>query len=774
MDSISGKSASLAQENLNKLLELFPSCVLEVPRATSADHAATQDHDAATAFASAGYTRRVDVAKLLALIGEEPDSTSTAQPFEPFGFLWAGKRQAIAEAAQSIDKTLRPAVNESVDFAHTRNLYIEGDNLEALKLLLRGYSGAVKMIYIDPPYNTGTDFVYKDDFRQGQREYEQAAGIADSEGKRFVVNKSTEARFHSNWCSMMYARLALARQFLTKEGVIFISIDDHEQHHLRCLCDEVFGEHNFVAQLIWQRAYSPKNDAKYVSNSHDYVLLYARNIDSFDIGRLPRDEKVNAVYKNMDNDPRGVWRPDNLSVKTYSAANDYPITTPSGKVFTPPTGRCWSVSQQKFQELVSDNRIWFGRDGNSKPSLKRFLHELNNDGMVPTSLLLNSNIDDKSAQAELNAAISANLQAPQAQALLANLKEKTRFAAKSLQAKLQDFLDQALADSSEANDSSAIAANTLLLRQQIGDSQEGAQELKALMHAGVFDGPKPVRLISHLMRLANLDKDDIVLDFFSGSATTAEAVLRANAADGGSRRFILVQFPEPCAPNSPAAQAGFTNICEIGKERIRKVIAALKSEQQNNCTKIVHGGSETAILSGLSHITDPLTDAVAPQESVITPLPDASASVPASTAALVPPLDLGFRVFKIDSSNKNPSYPVSEYQQALLSQLDSAFKADRSELDLFFGCLLDYRLPLDRTFATIDLAGHNAYVYDHGELLACFADDIDVSLVEAIAALPEPPIRVVLNERCFSSSEQQINLSERFKTLLPQVEIKVL
>ena len=432
------------------------------------------------------------------------------------------------------------------------------------------------------------------------------------------------------------------------------------------------------------------------------------------------------------------------------------------------------MSKEEFARLVADNRIYFGKDGNNTPRFKRFLHELNNDGMVPTSLLLNSNIDDKSAQAELNASIGGNLQAPQAQALLANLKEKTRFAAKSLQAKLQDFLDKALADSADANGSSAIASNTLLLRQQVGDSQEGAQELKALMHAGVFDGPKPVRLISHLLRLANLGKDDIVLDFFSGSATTAEAVLRANAADGGSRRFILVQFPEQCAPHSPAAQAGFTNICEIGKERIRKVIAALKSEQQNNCTKIVHGGSETAILSGLSHITDPLTDAVAPQESVITPLPDASASVPASTAALVPPLDLGFRVFKIDSSNKNPSYPVSEYQQALLAQLDSAFKPDRSDLDLFFGCLLDYRLPLDRTFATIDLAGHSAYVYDNGELLACFAEDIDVSFVEAVAALPEPPLRVVLNERCFVSSEQQINFSERFKMLLPQVELKVL
>ena len=590
MDHITGKSASVAQENLDKLLELFPSCVVEVPQAQTQTQAQVQAQAESAVAASPAYVRRVDVAKLLALLGQESDtvasSTSSAMPPEPFGFMWAGKRQAMAEANQTIDKTLRPCVDESVDFARTRNLYVEGDNLEALKLLLRGYSGAIKMIYIDPPYNTGTDFVYKDKFHQSTKDFEQAAGIVDSTGKRFALNKTTEARFHSNWCSMIHARLSLARQLLSKDGVIFISIDDHEQHHLRCICDEVFGEQNFVAQLIWQRAFSPKNDAKYVSNSHDYVLLYARNIDSFKIGRLERTAEANARYSNPDNDPRGVWMSDNLSVKTYSKASDYPITTPSGRVVNPPAGSCWRVSKEEFARLVADNRIYFGKDGNNTPRLKRFLHELNNAGMVPTSLLLNSAIDADSAQVELNAAISANLQAPQAQALLANLKEKTRFATKSLQAKLQDFLDQALADADVDADGSnaAIEDNTLLLRQQVGDSQEGAQELKALMQAGVFDGPKPVRLIRHLMRLANLQEDDIVLDFFSGSATTAEAVLRANAADGGSRRFILVQFPEECAAGSPAAQAGFANICEIGKERIRKVIFDIKNNAPQKCT----------------------------------------------------------------------------------------------------------------------------------------------------------------------------------------------
>ena len=501
--------------NFAALAQLFPSFVVEQKTAAA-------DTEATAADKAAPVQHTIDVDKLLALIGRDAQSVAgtavhaTAQSqYEPFGFLWAGKRQALTEAQQIIDKTLRPCVDESVDFALTRNLYIEGDNLEALKLLLRGYSGAVNMIYIDPPYNTGNDFVYKDDFRQSAKDYEQAAGMTDSEGKRFVLNKSNEARFHSNWCSMMYARLALARQLLAKDGVIFISIDDHEQHHLRCLCDEIFGEQNFVVQLIWQRAFSPKNDAKYVSNSHDYVLLYARNIDSFKIGRLERTAEANARYSNPDNDPRGVWMSDNLSVKTYSKANDYEITTPSGRVVNPPAGLCWRVSKEEFARLAADNRIYFGKDGNNTPRLKRFLHELNNDGMVPTSLLLNSNIDGSGAQSELNAAIGANLQAPQAQALLANLKEKIRFAQKSVQSKLQDFLDQTLADSTEVNDSSAIAANTLLLRQQVGDSQEGAQELKALMHAGVFDGPKPVRLISHLLRLANLGKDDIVLDFFS-------------------------------------------------------------------------------------------------------------------------------------------------------------------------------------------------------------------------------------------------------------------
>ena len=600
LNKISGQSMDVVQANFEALAQLFPSCVIEMPTTDAVD--AADAADAASTGSVQHYQRVIDWQRLAQLVGVGAGvvvaESQTVPSHENFGFNWVGKRDAIFEANRSIDKTLRPDVAASLDFASTHNLFIEGDNLEALKLLLRGYSGAVKMIYLDPPYNTGSDFVYNDDFRQSQQEYEQAAGLVDESGKRFAINSNTDARFHSKWCSMMYARLSLLRLLLSDDGVIFISIDDHEQHHLRCICDEVFGEQNFVAQLIWQRAFAPKNDAKYVSNSHDYILMYARHIERFKIGRLERSAAADARYNNPDNDSRGVWSSSDISAKTYSKSNDYEITTPSGRVVRPPHGRSWTVSATEFARLVADNRIYFGKDGNNAPRLKRFLSELRHDGMVPTSLLLNSTVGESEAQcSELLSAISANLQQPAAQALLRNLQELARCGGlgaaekasvtKSQQEKILAFLDQAESSASACSEVSATN-KTLLLRQQVGDSQEGAQELKARLHAGVFNGPKPVRLLRHLMTLANLDAEngDIVLDAFAGSATTAEAVLQANAADGGKRRFIMLQFPEVCVPQTPAAQAGFATIAKIGQARLRNVIAELEKQ----CTNTVQGG----------------------------------------------------------------------------------------------------------------------------------------------------------------------------------------
>uniref|UniRef100_UPI00359CAEDF site-specific DNA-methyltransferase n=1 Tax=Bifidobacterium adolescentis TaxID=1680 RepID=UPI00359CAEDF len=324
----------------------------------------------------------IDFDKLRLELGDEVDEGQ-----ERYAFTWPGKADAIRQLQTPSTATLRPCVEKSRGrdgkdgSFDSDNIYIEGDNLEVLKLLQRGYHGKVKMIYIDPPYNTGHDFVYKDKFGDTIENYKEQAGLANQS------NVDTSGRFHSDWCSMMYPRLRLARELLSDDGVIFISIDDNEDRNLRIICDEVFGEANFVSQLIWERAYSPKNDAKYVSNSHDYVLVYAKSIERFAIGRLPRTTEANARYKNPDNDPRGVWKPSDLSVKTYNAESDYPITTPSGRIVEPPAGRCWRLSRNAFRERLQDNRIWFGPKGDSVPCIKRFLTELKFDGMAPTSIM---------------------------------------------------------------------------------------------------------------------------------------------------------------------------------------------------------------------------------------------------------------------------------------------------------------------------------------------------------------------------------------------------
>ena len=329
------------------------------------------------------------------------------------------------------------------------------------------------MIYIDPPYNTGNDFVYNDDFAQSREEFEAASGLFDDEGNQLVdpMQRNTESngRFHTDWLNMIFPRLKVARDLLSDDGVIFISIDDNEQDNLRKVCDEVFGGRNFVAQLIWERAFAPKNDAKYVSNSHDYVVVYAKEIDQFKIGRLPRTEEADARYSNPDNDPRGVWQSDNLTVKSYTASCDYPITTPSGRVVEPPAGRCWSLSAKAFAERLQDNRIWFGSDGNGVPRIKRFLSELKYDGMAPTSILF---------------------------------------------------------------------------YKEVGHSQEGSQEVNKLLGAGVFDGPKPIRLLYRLLKLANLSNDSIVLDFFSGSGSMAHSLMKFNADKDLKAKYILVQVNE--------------------------------------------------------------------------------------------------------------------------------------------------------------------------------------------------------------------------------------
>lgn len=623
MDKMKMESPDMTAQNIDRIAALFPNCVTE-----------TVDEN--------GKLKPAINFELL----KQMLSPDVVDGDERYEFTWVGKKAAIVEANKPIRKTLRPCKEESKDWDSTENLYIEGDNLEVLKLLQESYLGKVKMIYIDPPYNTGNDFIYADDFMRSQEEENQQMGMYDEDGDRLFKNTDTNGRFHSDWCSMIYSRLMLARNLLAEDGVIFISIDDNEQENLKKCCDEVFGGQNFVAQLVWERAYAPKNDAKFISNSHDYVLMYARNLNDFVIGRLPRTEEANARYQNPDNDPRGVWKPSDMSVKTYNAACDYPITTPSGRVIEPPAGRCWSLSQNAFLERLQDNRIYFGADGNSVPCMKRFLTELKYDGMAPTSIMF---------------------------------------------------------------------------YKEVGHSQEGAKEVTKLLDAGAFDGPKPVRLLTRLLTLANLKDDSIVLDFFSGSATTAHAVMQMNADKESRVKYLMVQLPEACEENGTAYKAGYKNICEIGKERIRRAGEKIKS-------------------------ASPLT---------------------------TQDLDVGFRVFKLDDTNmKDVYYAPDDYSQGLLAGLESNIKENRTDLDLLFGCLLDWGLPLSLPYSSEQIDGCTVHTYNDGDLIACFAENIPESVVKEIAK--RQPLRAVFRDSSFANSPAKINVTEIFKLLAPDTRVKVI
>lgn len=566
---------------------------------------------------------------------------------ERYQFTWPGKREAMRIANTPSNMTLRPDRESSVDFDNTGNLYIEGDNLEVLKILREDYLGKVKMIYIDPPYNTGNDFVYEDDFSQTSGEFRDKSGMFDEDGnmilQNYEVNSESNGRFHTDWLNMIYPRLKVARDLLTEDGVIFISIDDNEVENLRKVCDEVFGERNFIAQLIWERAFSPKNDARFVSNSHDYVLMFTRNIDSFVIGRLDRTAEANARYSNPDNDPRGVWMSSDISVKTYNAACDYPITTPSGKIIEPPAGRCWSLSKKAFFERLQDNRIWFGPNGDNTPRIKRFLSELKFDGMAPTSILF---------------------------------------------------------------------------YKDVGHSQEGAQEVVSLFgDKGVFDGPKPVRLLQRLITLANLKDDSIVLDFFSGSATTAHALMKTNLEKGTDRKFILVQLPEKVSDKKK--DQGYGTICEIGKERIRR---AGKKILEELATKKAENG---------------LFD----KESEPTRL------------------DVGFRVLKLDTSNMQDVYYTPEDSSAA-TLFDDNVKPDRTPEDLLFQVMLEYNLPLSAKIERKTIAGKEVFSVNDDYLIACFDENVNETVITEVAK--RKPLYFIMRDSSLSSDQVADNFEQIF------------
>ena len=622
------QSADILKQNIEKLAKIFPSCVSE---------------------------GKVNFEALKQLFSDK-----IIDGDESYNFTWVGKKAAVVEAHTPIRKTLRPCVEESVNWDKTENLYIEGDNLEVLKLLQESYLGKVKMIYIDPPYNTGNDFIYRDDFSIGEEEYAEMIGNI-SEGERLYKNTDSNGRFHSDWCSMIYSRLLLARNLLADDGVIFISIDDNEQSNLKQICDEVFGENNFAAEIPWQSRLSMQNDTDFSIN-HEYLLVYAKKRrienrrlkesnantwykkDSFVFRPLPLDK---SKFDNPDNDPRGLWKADPFDAPNIRPNLTYTIKNPNtGEEFLPPQGRCWRVMQEKFIELFNDNRIIFGKNGTSRPQMKSFYEEKKDFGSID---------------------------------------------------------------------------NSWFAGDKIGTATAATKELQKIFNCIPFDTPKPTTLMKKLLILGFVDNDDIVMDFFSGSATTAHAVMQLNAEDRGHRKFIMVQLPELTDEKSEAFKTGYKNICEIGKERIRRAGNKIKAD-------------------------NPLTTTE---------------------------LDVGFRVFKLDSTNMNDVYySPDEYSQDMLAGLESNIKDDRTALDLLFGCILDWGLPLSLPYTSEEIDGCTIHDYNEGDLIACFDKNIPKSVIEVIAK--KKPLRAVFRDSSFEADDDRINVEEIFKLYAPDTRVKVI
>lgn len=627
MDKLKMESQNIVGSNINKIAQLFPNCVTE-----------RKGKDGKTELA-------IDFEKLQAELSDD----IIGEGEERYQFTWPDKRAANRLANTPTTMTLRPCREDSVDFDKTQNIYIEGDNLDALKVLRETYLGKVKMIYIDPPYNTGNDFVYNDDFAKGKDKFEQTSGFFDEDGNQTVdpMQRNTESngRFHTDWLNMMYPRLKVARDLLTDDGVIFISIDDNEQANVKKICDEIFGENNFISQIIWERAFAPINLKKHFSVSHDYILCYSKNKDKSICFGLKRNEESFSRYSNPDNDPRGVWQSDNSTVGPVIAEKVYEIKLPSGRKILPPNGRCWLYTKKRFQEMIDDNRIWFGHNGDNVPRVKRFLSEVK-QGITPMSIWKYS---------------------------------------------------------------------------EVGHSQEAAQKLKSLFGGkDLFDYPKSVELIKRCVILYT-KLDDIILDFFSGSATTAHAVMQLNAEDGGNRKFIMVQLPEQTDEKSEAYKAGYKNICEIGKERIRRAGKKIKEDNKDK--------------EGIEK------------------------------------LDTGFRVLKLDTSNmEDVYYTPQEFDEQKL--FTDNVKADRTNEDLLFQVMLDLGIELSAKIEVKEIAGKTVHIVDENYLVACFDEDVNETTIKEIAKLK--PVYFVMRDASAANDNVIDNFEQIFRHYSPETTCRIL
>lgn len=654
MNHMKFESPDMTAQNIDRIAALFPNCITEM---LDEEHSTPEKKV---------YKRAVNFELLKQMLS--PDVVDGDEAYE---FTWVGKKAAIVEANKPIRKTLRPCVAESKDWDTTENLYIEGDNLEVLKLLQESYLGKVKMIYIDPPYNTGNDFIYADDFMRSQEEENEQMGMYDEDENRLFKNTDTNGRFHSDWCSMIYSRLMLARNLLTDDGVVFISIDDNEQENLKKCCDEVFGESNFVGKIAVVNNLKGRNDRKDIATCHEYILIYGKS--EFAANGMPLTDEQKAQFDKVDEngsayqlrDLRKRGRPDrredrpNMYFPIY-----YNLETKKCSLVEEPN----AVAIYPIRGDGSDGRWRWGKER-----------------------------------------VAANL---------AILEPRYSSIAKRWGIEHRVYLNPSLnpvnLDEEDTEDTERSSKSKSFWIGGELSNDVGRRQLKTIFGAAYFDYPKSIDYILNTIYMGS-DSDSIILDFFSGSATTAHAVIQLNAEDGGHRKFIMVQLPEKCDEASEAYKAGYKNICEIGKERIRRAGDKIKSES------------------------------------------------PTTTQDL----DIGFRVLKLDDTNmKDVYYAPDDYDQGMLAALESNIKDDRTDLDLLFGCLIDWGLPLSLPYKSEQIDGCTVHTYNDGDLIACFDANIPESVVKEIAQ--RKPLRAVFRDSGFASSPEKINVFEIFKLYMPE------
>lgn len=637
LEKMNFKTADGVDANIEKLAQIFPEAVTETKDANG---------------------KLVRVANLEALKTLLEGKIADPNEQECYEFIWPGKSDAIMEAAKSITKTLRPCPEESKNWDSTQNLYIEGDNLEALKLLQQSYLGKVKMIYIDPPYNTGKDFVYRDNFHKSKSEYDEESTVRDEDDNKLVQNTESNGRFHSDWCSMIYPRLKLARDLLSDDGVIFISIDDNEVHNLRKICDEIFGEKNFISILIWNNSTGGGLRTKFVNSCHEYILLYSNHKENVPMFWAKMSEAGISCYRNKDEKGR-YYREQQFAWQNNSSNlnQKYPIEMPDGTKIIPKQGYIYRFVRNTFDELLKEGRISF------KKSKKSVFTDVDGN---PTDWSIS----------------------------------------------VRDYLGDA-----------KTAPTTILPKEYVKMNIESVNEINELFGNKIFNYSKPTTLLTYIFSYMQAN-DSIILDFFSGSATTAHACMQLNAEDGGNRKFIMVQLPEKTDEKSEAFKAGYKNICEIGKERIRRAGEKIKAEH----------------------------------------------------ATTAPNLDIGFRVLKVAESNmKDVYYSPAQTSQDLLDSLESNIKEDRTDLDLLFACLIDFGVELSLPLKSETIDGVSVHTVQSGEvpdIIACFAENIPESVVREIAS--RQPLRAVFRDSSFKDSPSKINVKEIFKYHSPNTTIKVL